>query len=195
MAKKHILMLKTFVKVMLGFKKETNLVLPSNYLPSIYHIDYNKLKKNNIDTLLFDIDNTVAKVDDLKVPKETIKLFNNLKQNFKILLISNNHKERVKPVAEYLDVKALWDADKPEKKAYDKALKMLNSSKENAVAIGDQILSDIVGANKYKIKSILVDQLAKENNIQTGLAQKLQKYMIKKLSKQNLFKKGKYYWK
>lgn len=193
MAKKHILMLKTFVKVMLGFKKETNLVLPSNYLPSIYHIDYNKLKKNNIDTLLFDIDNTVAKVDDLKVPKETIKLFNNLKQNFKILLISNNHKERVKPVAEYLDVKALWDADKPEKKAYDKALKMLNSSKENAVAIGDQILSDIVGANKYKIKSILVDQLAKENNIQTGLAQKLQKYMIKKLSKQNLFKKGKYY--
>lgn len=195
MAKKHILMLKTFVKVMLGFKKETNLVLPSNYLPSIYHIDYNKLKKNNIDTLLFDIDNTVAKVDDLKVPKETIKLFNNLKQNFKILLISNNHKERVKPVAEYLDVKALWDADKPEKKAYDKALKMLNSSKENAVAIGDQILSDIVGANKYKIKSILVDQLAKENNIQTGLAQKLQKYMIKKLSKQNLFKKGNYYWK
>lgn len=193
MAKKHILMLKTFVKVMLGFKKETNLVLPSNYLPSIYHIDYNKLKKNNIDTLLFDIDNTVAKVDDLKVPKETIKLFNNLKQNFKILLISNNHKERVKPVAEYLDVKALWDADKPEKKAYDKALKMLNSSKENAVAIGDQILSDIVGANKYKIKSILVDQLAKENNIQTGLAQKLQKYMIKKLSKQNLFKKGNYY--
>ena len=195
MAKKHILMLKTFVKVMLGFKKETNLVLPSNYLPSIYHIDYNKLKKNNIDTLLFDIDNTVAKVDDLKVPKETIKLFNNLKQNFKILLISNNHKERVKPVAEYLDVKALWDADKPEKKAYDKALEMLNSSKENAVAIGDQILSDIVGANKYKIKSILVDQLAKENNIQTGLAQKLQKYMIKKLSKQNLFKKGNYYWK
>ena len=195
MAKKHILMLKTFVKVMLGFKKETNLVLPSNYLPSIYHIDYNKLKKNNIDTLLFDIDNTVAKVDDLKVPKETIKLFNNLKQNFKILLISINHKERVKPVAEYLDVKALWNADKPEKKAYDKALKMLNSSKENAVAIGDQILSDIVGANKYKIKSILVDQLAKENNIQTGLAQKLQKYMIKKLSKQNLFKKGNYYWK
>ena len=193
MAKKHILMLKTFIKVMLGLKKETNLVLPSNYLPSIYHIDYNKLRKNNIDTLLFDIDNTVAKVDDLKVPKETIDLFQSLKQNFKILLISNNHKERVEPVAKYLEVKALWDADKPEKKAYDKALETLNSSKEKTVAIGDQLLSDIVGANKYGIKAILVDQLSKENNIQTGMAQKLQKHMIKKLSKQNLFKQGKYY--
>lgn len=195
MAKKHILMLKTFVKVMLGFKKETNLIIPNSYLPSIYQIDYNKLRKNNIDTLLFDIDNTITKVDDLKVPKETINLFQDLKQNFKILLISNNHKERVEPVAKQLNVKALWDAGKPENKVYDKALEMLNSSKENTVAIGDQILSDIVGANKYGLKSILVDQLSKENNIQTGMAQKLQKHMVKKLTKKNLFKKGKYYWK
>ena len=120
-------------------------------------------------------------------------MFQDLKQNFKILLISNNHKERVEPVAKQLNVKALWDAGKPENKVYDKALEMLNSSKENTVAIGDQILSDIVGANKYGLKSILVDQLSKENNIQTGMAQKLQKHMVKKLTKKNLFKKGKYY--
>ena len=70
---------------------------------------------------------------------------------------------------------------------------MLNSKKENVVAIGDQILSDIVGAKKYGVKAILVDQLSKENNIQTGMAQKLQKYIIKKLTKKNLFKKNYYF--
>ena len=195
MAKKHILMIQTFIKVMFGFKKEIEAVTPDSYYPSIYKIDYQTLKKENISTLLFDIDNTITKVDDLNVPKETTNLMGKLKkQGFKILLISNNHPQRAKPVAEKLNLPLLSDAGKPEKKAYAKALNILNSTKENTAAIGDQLLSDVVGAKKYGIKAILVDQLSKENNIQTGLAQKLQKYMIKKLSKYKLFKIGNYYW-
>lgn len=195
MAKKHILMIQTFIKVMFGFKKEIEAVTPDNYYPSIYKIDYQTLKKENINTLLFDIDNTITKVDDLNVPQETIELMENLKkQEFKILLFSNNHQQRAFPVAQKLNLPLLSDAGKPEKKAYAKALNILNSTKENTAAIGDQLLSDVVGAKKYGIKAILVDQLSKENNIQTGLAQKLQKYMIKKLSKYKLFKIGDYYW-
>ncbi len=194
MAKKHILMIQTFIKVMFGFKKEIEAVTPDNYYPSIYKIDYQTLKKENINTLLFDIDNTITKVDDLNVPQETIELMENLKkQEFKILLFSNNHQQRAFPVAQKLNLPLLSDAGKPEKKAYAKALNILNSTKENTAAIGDQLLSDVVGAKKYGIKAILVDQLSKENNIQTGLAQKLQKYMIKKLSKYKLFKIGNYY--
>lgn len=195
MAKKHILMFQTFIKVIFGSKREIQKVIPDSYYPNIYQIDYEKLKINNIDTLLFDIDNTIAKVDDLNVPKETFILFQKLKkQNFKILLLSNNNIKRATPISKVLDVEVLANAGKPDKIAYDKALDMLNSKKENVVAIGDQILSDIVGAKKYGVKAILVDQLSKENNIQTGMAQKLQKYMIKKLTKKNLFKKRNYYF-
>ena len=194
MAKKHILMLQTFIKVIFGSKMEIQKVIPDSYYPNIYQIDYEKLKINNIDTLLFDIDNTIAKVDDLNVPKETFILFQKLKkQNFKILLLSNNNIKRATPISKVLDVEVLANAGKPDKIAYDKALDMLNSKKENVVAIGDQILSDIVGAKKYGVKAILVDQLSKENNIQTGMAQKLQKYIIKKLTKKNLFKKNYYF--
>ena len=191
---KHLLMLKTFIKVMLGSKKEIKAITPDNYYPNIYEIDYNKLKENNYNTLLFDVDNTIAKVDDLTVPQKTIELFEKLKKlDFKILLFSNNHQERVTPISKKLNTPMLSEAGKPEKKAYEKALKKLNSKKENTVAIGDQLLSDIVGAKKYGIKAILVDQLSNENNIQTGLAHKLQKYMIKKLSKYKLYKIGNYY--
>lgn len=194
MAKKHRLMLITFFKVMLGFKKEIKFIIPDSYYASIYNIDYDLLMKQKIDTILFDIDNTITKVDDLNVPQETINLFENLKtKNFKLLIFSNNHVERAQPISKILDVKMLADAGKPQKEAYDKALKILDSKKENTVAIGDQILSDIVGAKKYGIKSILVDQLSEENNIQTGMAQKLQKIMIYKLTKMNLLEKGKYY--
>ena len=194
MAKKHRLMLITFFKVMLGFKKEIKFIIPDSYYASIYDIDYDLLMKQKIDTILFDIDNTITKVDDLNVPQETINLFENLKtKNFKLLIFSNNHVERAQPISKILDVKMLADAGKPQKEAYDKALKILDSKKENTVAIGDQILSDIVGAKKYEIKSILVDQLSEENNIQTGMAQKLQKIMIYKLTKMNLLEKGKYY--
>lgn len=187
-------MLQTFIKVMFGSKKEIEAIIPDSYYPSVYEIDYEKLKASNIDTLLFDIDNTIAKVDDLNIPKKTIILFQNLKkQNFKILLLSNNHAKRATPISNTLKVKVLADAGKPDKIAYDKALNILNSKKEKAVAIGDQILSDIVGAKKYGIKAILVNQLSKENNIQTGMAQKLQKYMVKKLTKKNLFKIDNYY--
>ena len=194
MAKKHRLMLINFFKVMLGFKKEIKFIIPDSYYASIYDIDYDLLMKQKIDTILFDIDNTITKVDDLNVPQETINLFENLKtKNFKLLIFSNNHVERAQPISKILDVKMLADAGKPQKEAYDKALKILDSKKENTVAIGDQILSDIVGAKKYGIKSILVDQLSEENNIQTGMAQKLQKIMIYKLTKMNLLEKGKYY--
>ena len=187
-------MLITFFKVMLGFKKEIKFIIPDSYYASIYDIDYDLLMKQKIDTILFDIDNTITKVDDLNVPQETINLFENLKtKNFKLLIFSNNHVERAQPISKILDVKMLADAGKPQKEAYDKALKILDSKKENTVAIGDQILSDIVGAKKYGIKSILVDQLSEENNIQPGMAQKLQKIMIYKLTKMNLLEKGKYY--
>ena len=186
--------MQTFIKVMLGFKQEIEAVTPDSYYPNIYKIDYQTLKKEKIDTLLFDIDNTITKVDDLNVPKETFILFQKLKkQNFKILLLSNNNIKRATPISKVLDVEVLANAGKPDKIAYDKALDMLNSKKENVVAIGDQILSDIVGAKKYGVKAILVDQLSKENNIQTGMAQKLQKYIIKKLTKKNLFKKNYYF--
>lgn len=179
---------------MLGSKKEISSIIPDSYYKNVYDIDYSNLKNQNIDTLLFDIDNTITKVDDLNIPAKTKELFENLKnQNFKILLLSNNHKERVIPVAQALNIKALSDAGKPDSAAYDKALDLLKSKKENTIAIGDQLLSDIAGAKKYGLKAILVDQLSKENNVQTGMAQKLQTYMVKKLTKKKIFKQGKYF--
>ena len=69
---------------MFGFKKEIEAATPDSYYPSIYKIDYQSLKGENIDALLFDIDNTITKVDDLNIPKETTNLIENLNSVIKI---------------------------------------------------------------------------------------------------------------
>lgn len=193
MKSKHKIMLKTFFKVMANNKEAINKILPNSYQKSVFTINYTKLKEKNINTLIFDIDGTIAKADDINISKDIQKLIDKLKKSFNIILISNNHIERVKPVADLLNLKMIYDADKPLKTPYNKVIQTFNVKKENIAAIGDQTLTDIVGANEYGIYSILVDQIDKKNNIQTGMAQTLQKFMLNKLEKKHLWKNGKYY--
>ena len=194
MAKKHLLMTNTFIKVMFGNKKEINYIIPDIYVKNVFEIDYNSLKKKGITNLVFDIDNTIALVDDLNVTDELKELFIKLKKNnFNIILMSNNSDKRVVPIAKTLDVLYLSNAGKPEKKSYDKILELLKCDKKHVAAIGDQMITDITGAKKYGIYAILVDQLSEDNNIQTGTAKKLQDKIEKKLKSKKLFEYGKYY--
>lgn len=194
MAKKHLLMVKTFINIMFGIKKEINFIIPDMYAPNVFEINYEQLKQKGINNLIFDIDNTIAFVDDLTVTDEIEKLFVKLKkQGFNIILMSNNSSGRVVPVAKVLDVSYLSNAGKPDKKSYDNVLKMLKCDKKSAVAIGDQMITDIAGAKKYGIYTVLVDQLSEENNIQTGTAKKLQDKIVRKLKKKKLFEYKKYY--
>lgn len=194
MANKHVDMLKTFYKVMKKDEYYTSLVIPEMYSKSVYEIDYEKLKELDKKNLLFDIDNTILPVDDINVGEELIDLFKRLKKDgFNIIIVSNNNKERVIPPAEILNVKYLYDAKKPTKESFDKALDILKSNIDNTVMIGDQMLSDIKGAKKYGLYTVLVDPLTNKYNLQTKVSRILQDKMEKKLTKEKKFTRGKYY--
>ena len=104
-----------------------------------------------------------------------------MKNKFNICILSNNNEARVNPVKEKLKVKGFANAKKPSKYAYDKALNLLNSSSNNTVMVGDQMLSDIVFANKYKLYSILVEPVKNKYDIKTGTSRVLQNIIMKKL--------------
>lgn len=188
-------MLKTFFKVLNDNSEEIKKVLPNMYVNSFYDIDEEYLLKKGINNLIIDIDGTILPVDDINVTDKLIERINILHNKlFNICLMSNNSKERVLPVAEKLDVFYLYKANKPLKEAFDNALKTLNVNKKNNVAIiGDQMLSDIKGANEYGIYSILVNPVNKHNNIQTGTQRILQKRIEKHLKKKDLFDKDIFY--
>lgn len=194
MANKHINMLKTFFKVMADDKYYQSLVIPHMYKKNVFEIDYQKLKKLKIINLIFDIDNTILPVDNSDIDDKLNKLFKKLiKAGFNICIVSNNNLDRVKTPAEILKVKYIANAKKPNKDAFDNAMKLLKSNNLNTAMIGDQMLSDIKGAKENGLYAILVDPLENKYNLQTKTSRILQDLMEKKLKKRNKFIKGIYY--
>lgn len=72
------------------------------YQQKIENINYQKLKKLGIKCLIFDLDNTIALINQDKITDSTKKLLNSLKKDFKIVIISNNVNKRVKKYADTL---------------------------------------------------------------------------------------------
>lgn len=194
MANKNIEMLKTFFKIMGNDEKAINLIIPNSYVKDVYTIDYKELYKKGYRYIIFDIDNTILPVNVTEVPEALVKLFKKInKEKIKVCIVSNNKLERVLPVATKLDVLYLSDAKKPKKEAFDKALKILGSNVEDTIMVGDQMLTDIKGANEYGLYSILVDPVDNKYDVKTGTSRVLQNIMIKKLQNKNIFHKKNYY--
>ncbi len=193
LANKNILMIKSFLGVMRGNDKEIDIILPKMYVKDVYNINYDFLKHRNLTNLIFDIDNTILPVGGMNVPDELISLFKKLRKDFNICLVSNNTKERVIPIADSLEIECMYLANKPKEETFDRTLEILCSNKKNTVMVGDQMLSDIKGANMYGIYTIMVDPVSNKHNIKTLVARILQKLMIKKIKKKGVFVEKKYY--
>lgn len=194
MSNKNKEMLKTFFGVIKNDNKSINLVIPNCYVKSVYDIDYSGLYDKGYRNIIFDIDNTLLPVNDINVPEKLIKEFNKIKkQGFNICLVTNNNKERVLGPANELEVSYISEAKKPTKKAFDKALKKINGNINDTIMVGDQMLSDIKGANEYGLYSILVEPVDNKYDIKTGTSRVLQNIMIRKLEKKNIFHRNNYY--
>lgn len=170
-----------------------DLFIPDIYAQSIYKINYKKLKRNGIKCLLFDLDNTLVPYKTKNPDKNVKELFACLKDNFKVIIISNSGKNRLRPFKEQLNVDVAFSSKKPLKKKYRKILKMYKFKESEVAAIGDQLLTDILGANKMGLTSILVNRIAKYELLPTRINRFFEKIIYKKLHKKNLLEKEVYY--
>lgn len=168
--------------------------VPDMYQKGIEHINYDKLKQSGIKCLLFDLDNTLVPWN-VKKPNETLKkLFDSLKKKgFKVIIFSNSGKKRLTPFKEELEVDIVPRALKPSPIKFEYVMKEYGFKDNEIAIIGDQFLTDIVGGNKAGVKTILITPVTKSDMIFTKINRMREKRLIKKLSRANLFYKGKYY--
>lgn len=168
--------------------------VPDIYQKSIYTIDYEKLKKRGIKCLVFDLENTIAPFN-LKKPNKKIKdLFEELKDmKFKVIIISNEIKSRVEPFKDNLGVDSAYLSMKPLKRKYKKIQKIYNYKDTQIACIGDQLVTDIFGANRMGFTSILVNPISTNEFVTTRVSRMFENFIIKYLTKGKLLKRGKYY--
>lgn len=157
---------------------------PKSYFKKVTEITPEFLKENNIKALILDVDNTLLDFDlkiieGLKEWSDSVK-----KSGIKCIILSNSNKlNKIKMVAEEIDVPYLSFATKPLKRGFKKAQKQLDIPYENIAAIGDQIFTDVVGANRCGIYSILVEPVAKKDLWMTRIKRPLENLVIKKYLK------------
>ena len=131
-----------------------DLFIPDVYAQSIYTINYKKLKKNGIKCLLFDLDNTIASYKTKEPDQKVKELIARLEEDFKVIIISNSNKNRLRPFKEKLNIDVAFSSKKPLKGKYKKILSLYKFRIDEVACIGDQLLTDILGANRM-VRSIL----------------------------------------
>lgn len=151
---------------------------PNEYVNSTYVVNYEDLYKQGYRGILFDVDNTLvghgAKADD-----RAKELFIRLKKiGFNVCLISNNQEERVRTFNDVVNVKYIFNAHKPSRKGYIAAMKTIGTNVENTIFIGDQIFTDVYGANRAGLKTILVKPIHPKEEIQIVLKRYLEKIVL-----------------
>lgn len=153
---------------------------PNHYCENITTITPEFLKENNIQALVLDVDNTLLDFD-LKIVDGLKEWHDVIRANgVKSIIVSNSNKlTKVKMVADLLEIPFIRFAMKPLKRGFKKAQKELGVPYENIAAVGDQIFTDVMGANSAKMFSILVKPLDKKDIWITRFKRPIEELVIK----------------
>ena len=129
---------------------------PGEYIDSTYRIDFDKLYKDGYRGVIFDIDNTLV-THGSPADERAIALFKHLKElGFSCLVLSNNKEPRVKSFAKQVGIKYIYKAGKPKPSGYRTAMERLGTDTKNTLFVGDQIFTDMLGANLKRVRGIFV---------------------------------------
>ena len=156
-------------------------VYPSLYLDSVKNINPTWLKKNNIKGLILDVDNTLIDyyrnlVDGAEKWCEELK-----NEGIKCIILSNSNKRsKVEEVAEKLNIDYIMFAKKPLKSGFKRALSKLELKPEEVAVVGDQLFTDVIGAKRMNMFSILVKQVGEKDIFITKLKRPIENAIIKK---------------
>ena len=163
---------------------------PTYYFEGIEKIDIKLLKKNKIKGLIMDVDNTI--IDVMRnISDEKMKWIGDVKEaGIQICILSNSSNlQKVSQVANIIGVPYLLNGMKPAKKGYKMAIHILDLKVDEVAMVGDQVFTDIWGANRMKMKSILVEPFDIFEPFWVKAKRPIEKMILRKVSFTN--KRGK----
>lgn len=154
---------------------------PTIALNRVYDISIDILNTFDIKALILDVDNTLTTHDNPNVEPKVLDWLSTMRANgINMMIVSNNHMERIQPFADTIGLDYVYDGKKPLPKGFMQACERLNVPKKNVCAVGDQIFTDILGANLLGIKSIFVFPIEYETTTFFKVKRTLEKPLLPK---------------
>lgn len=151
---------------------------PDAEYDSAYAIDYRQIYREGIRGVIFDIDNTLVP-HGAPADERAVKLFEMLRETgLKTCLISNNKEPRVQPFAKAVGSQYVADAHKPSVVNYKRAMDLMDTDRGSTLFVGDQLFTDVFGANRTGIRSFLVKSIHPKEEIQIVLKRYLERIVL-----------------
>ena len=145
-------------------KHPFHLFYPTEYVSGIDQITPEWLAERGARGVVFDIDNTVVPQD--APADEAAKAYFALLHGagIRTFVVSNNAEPRVKAFADAVGCGYCHKAQKPSRKGYLAAIRGMHLKRSEVVVVGDQLFTDIWGANRSRIRSVLVSPVKPEKD-------------------------------
>ncbi len=128
-----------------------------------------------------DIDNTILTRDTHEVPRDVaLWLAKARESGLAFCLVSNNWHKEVYKLAESLDLPIVAKAIKPLPPAFLMALHKLGARRAETVVIGDQLVTDVLGAHFLGMKAYLLQPLVEQDLPHTLLLRNFERLVMGK---------------
>ncbi len=167
--------------VIIGYMFER--LYPDEYYESAYVIPYEQLYEQGYRGIIYDIDNTLV-MHGAPADERSIELFDRLRAiGFDMTLLSNNKKARVDMFNKDVNVHTIYKAGKPKKEGYLEACRLMGTTPSDTISVGDQIFTDVWGAKRAGIRSLMVRYIDPKEEIQIVLKRRLEYFVLKEYKK------------
>ncbi|MFI5385498.1 MAG: shikimate dehydrogenase [Fimbriimonadales bacterium] len=135
--------------------------VPAHAAESLQAIDLDRLWSGGKRLILLDVDHTIVKWKAEEFSPEVLDWIARAKQmGFGLCIISNTRRpQRLQRLSEKLGIETVRGKFKPSRAMFRLALIKFKCTSDQAVMIGDQLITDILGANRAGINAIWVRKM------------------------------------
>jgi hypothetical protein len=137
-------------------------LVPKRIYSSVFDLTPEELQAEGIRAVFADLDNTLVRYREKTAGAELMAWKESLNAaGITLFLVSNSRKPtRASTFAKSLGIGYIGHAGKPKKGGFQRALAQVGVTAQESAMIGDQIFTDILGANRMEIRSWLIQPVA-----------------------------------
>jgi uncharacterized protein len=152
---------------------------PDVIVDSVCDVTPQLLRELGVEGVLVDLDDTlVASNAPLPTAEVEAWLQELVRSGVRVAILSNGERARVRSLADRLGVRAFALVGKPFWFAFRRGLAALGTPRRATAMVGDQLFTDVLGANCAGIVSILVRPLTPGKLLHTRAARRLERLIL-----------------
>ena len=160
------------------------LFMPRRLFHRVEEIAPAYLKQNGIRGVLLDVDNTLSPHGAPEPEEQACRWLKAVqKQGIEVIIVSNNTNARIAPFAQKLGLRFISMAAKPLPYGFLRAKKQLGMKRRELAVIGDQIFTDMFGANLAGMHAFLVEPIEPETSLRFRIKRRIERPIVQRLKK------------